>query len=84
MNVSMSEDSLVNSSRSKFFCPGAPLIIWDLQRKVFLRLGIALSAVIFPLYHRYFIAVKTTLLLAHMIKYTVILFTVLIQNPAIG
>ena len=46
MNVSMSEDFLVNSSRSKFFCPGAPLIIWDLERKVFLQLGIALSAVI--------------------------------------
>ena len=59
----MSEDSLVNSSRSRFFCPGAPLIIWDLERKVFLRLGIALSAVIFPLYHRYFIAIETTLYL---------------------
>ena len=46
MNVSMSEDFLVNSSRSKFFCPGAPLIIWDLERKVFIQLGIALSAVI--------------------------------------
>ena len=46
MNVSMSEDPLVNSSRSKFFCPGAPLIIWDLERKVFIQLGIALSAVI--------------------------------------
>ena len=46
MNVSMSEDPLVNSSRSKFFCPGAPLIIWDLERKVFLQFGIALSAVI--------------------------------------
>ena len=46
MNVSMSEDPLVNSSRSKFFCPGAPLIIWDLERKVFLQLGITLSAVI--------------------------------------
>ena len=42
MNVSMSEDPLVNSSRSKFFCPGAPLIIWDLERKVFIQLGIAL------------------------------------------
>ena len=46
MNVSMSEDPLVNSSRSKFFCPGAPLIIWDLERKVFIQLGIALSALI--------------------------------------
>ena len=46
MNVSMSEDPLVNSSRSKLFCPGAPLIIWDLERKAFLQLGIALSAVI--------------------------------------
>ena len=46
MNVSMSEDPLVNSSRSKFFCPGDPLIIWDLERKAFLQLGIALSAVI--------------------------------------
>ena len=46
MNVSMSEDPLVNSSRSKFFCPGAPLIIWDLERKAFLQLGIALSALI--------------------------------------
>ena len=42
----MSEDSPVNSSRSKFFCPGAPLIIWDLERKVFIQLGIALSALI--------------------------------------
>ena len=46
MNVSMSEDSPVNSSRSKFFCPGAPLIIWDLERKVFIQLGIAISATI--------------------------------------
>ena len=46
MNMSMSEDSPVNSSRSKFFCPGAPLIIWDLERKVFIQLGIALSALI--------------------------------------
>ena len=46
MNVSMSEDSILKSSRSKFFCPGAPLIIWDLERKVFIQLGIALSATI--------------------------------------
>ena len=42
----MSEDSPVNSSRSKFFCPGAPLIIWDLERKVFIQLGITLSSLI--------------------------------------
>ena len=46
MNVSMSEDSILKSSRSKFFCLGAPLIIWDLERKVFIQLGIAISAVI--------------------------------------
>ena len=46
MNVSMSEDSILKSCRSKFFCLGAPLIIWDLERKVFIQLGIALSALI--------------------------------------
>ena len=46
MNVSMSEDLLVNSSGSKFFCPSAPQIIWDLERKVFIQLGIVISAVI--------------------------------------
>ena len=46
MNVSMSEDSILKSSRSKLFCLGAPLIIWDLERKVFIQLGIAISAVI--------------------------------------
>ena len=46
MNVSMSEDLLVNSSGSEFFCPSAPQIIWDLERKVFIQLGIVISAVI--------------------------------------
>ena len=46
MNVSMSEDSILKSSRSKLFCLGATLIIWDLERKVFIQLGIAISATI--------------------------------------
>ena len=30
-NLSISEESLINSFRSKLFCPGAPLFVWRVQ-----------------------------------------------------
>ena len=44
MNVSASNDSFDNSSRSVFFCPSSPQFIWDLKETISLQLAIAVTA----------------------------------------
>ena len=48
MNASSSEDSLVNSSRSVFFCPSTPHLIWDLTQIISHQIAIAVTAAACP------------------------------------
>ena len=48
MNVSASKVSFDNSSRSVFFCPSTPHLIWDLKQIISLQLAIAVTTVVFP------------------------------------
>ena len=48
MNVSTSKDSFDNSSRSVFFCPSSPHLIWDLKQTISRQLAIAVTAAASP------------------------------------
>ena len=48
MNESASKVSFDNSSRSVFFCPSTPHLIWDLKQTTFLQLAIAITTVVCP------------------------------------
>ena len=48
MNASSSEDSLVNSSRSVFFCPSTPHLIWDSRQIISHQIAIAVTAAACP------------------------------------
>ena len=48
MNASSSEDSLLNSSRSVFFCPSTPHLIWDLTQIISHQIAIAVTAAACP------------------------------------
>ena len=48
MNTSSSKDSLVNSSKSVFFCPSTPHLIWDLRQIISHQIAIAVTAAACP------------------------------------
>ena len=48
MNASSSEDSLVNSSRSVFFCPSTPHLIWDSRQIISHQIAIAVTTAACP------------------------------------
>ena len=48
MNVSASKVSFDNSSRSVFFCPSTPHLIWDLKQTISPQLAIAVTTVACP------------------------------------
>ena len=48
MNRSASKDSFDNSSRSVFFCPRSPHLIWDLKETISLQLAITVTAAACP------------------------------------